>query len=164
MACIPRRLIHLWGFKHDFDTLPATVAALRTKNLEFLLSSNAGWSFLLLGPAEVQSLIPTTFQAADAELLTKAFSVSNSPWIQRVDMARFVVIYAMGGLYLDLDVEVTASLDKLLSSSLILTRGNSQNHVELDIIGAKAGDLRVLALLRTQIVVVCVANAYLKQV
>jgi len=42
-----------------------------------------------------------------------AFSVSNSPWIQRVDMARFVVLYAMGGLYLDLDAQVTAPLDKL---------------------------------------------------
>ena len=137
----------MWGFKDDFGSLPEHVAALRKSNLKFLLSSNAGWSFLLSGPADVLHLVQSSFKKEDAELITKAFSVSNSHWIQRVDMARFVMLYAMGGLYLDLDVQVNAPLDEILSASLILTRGNSENHVELDIVGAKAGDLRILDLI-----------------
>ena len=113
MESIPRRIINLWGFKDDFCNLPEHVASLRKANLEFLLSLNAGWSFALFGPSDVLQIASRSFKEDDAELILKALSVSNNPWIQRVDMARFVILYAMGGLYLDLDVQVTAPLDKL---------------------------------------------------
>ena len=150
MPAIPRRLFQLWGFKDDFDSLPEKLASLRKSNLKFLLASNTGWSFMLSSPSDVLQLVQRFFEKEDATLITKAFSVGNCHWIQRVDMARFVMLYAMGGLYLDLDVQINEPLDELLAASLILTRGNSENHIELDIVGAKAGDLRILDLIRKQ--------------
>ena len=105
---------------------------------------------MLSSPSDVLQLVQRFFEKEDATLITKAFSVGNCHWIQRVDMARFVMLYAMGGLYLDLDVQVNEPLDELLAASLILTRGNSENHIELDIVGANAGDLRVLDLVKKQ--------------
>ena len=140
MESIPRRIINLWGFKDDFCNLPEHVASLRKANLEFFLSLNAGWSFALFGPSDVLEIATRSFKANDAELIIKALSVSNNHWIQRVDMARFVILYAMGGLYLDLDVQINACLDEVLSASLILTRGSRKTDVELDIVGVIAGD------------------------
>jgi hypothetical protein len=150
MESIPRRIINLWGFKDNFCNLPGHVASLRKANLEFLLSLNAGWSFALFGPSDVLQIASRSFKEDDAELIIKALSVSNHHWIQRVDMARFAILYAMGGLYLDLDVQINACLDEVLSASLILKRGSRKTDVELDIVGAIAGDSRILDLLRKQ--------------
>ena len=147
---IPRRIIHLWGFKDDFWNLPDHVASLRKANIEFLTAQNAGWSCFLFSPTDVLGIVKRYFKAEDAELILKALSVANNHWIHRVDMARFVVLYAMGGLYLDLDVEINGCLDDLLSASLLLTKGSSKNDVELDIVGAVAEDCRILDLLRKQ--------------
>ena len=150
MALIPRRIIHLWGFKDDCWNLPDHVSSLRKANIEFLMALNAGWSFALFSPADVLEIVNRYFKAKDAELIIKALSVANNHWIHRVDMARFVVLYAMGGLYLDLDVQINECLDDILSASLILTKGSGKSDVELDMVGAVAGDCRILDLLRKQ--------------
>ena len=100
MALIPRRIIHLWGFKDDFWNLPDHVSSLRQANIEFLMALNAGWSFALFGPADVLGIVIRSFKANDADLIIKALSVSNNHWIQRVDMARFVVLYALGYIWI----------------------------------------------------------------
>ena len=51
---------------------------------------------------------------------------------------------------MDLDVQIKADLQDLLSTSLMLTRGSTKSAVEFDIAGAVAGDWRILELLRTQ--------------
>ena len=68
-----------------------------------MLATDAGWSFYLFGPSDVLEIARKYFQLVDAKLIIKALSVANPHWIQRVDMARFVALYALGGLYLDLD-------------------------------------------------------------
>ena len=150
MAQIPRNLLQLWGFKDDFGALPNNIASLRKENMKFLMELDPGWSFHLLGPSDVFRMLRHNFSAADSEVLIKAFSVGNAHWIQRVDMARFVALYVFGGLYIDLDVQITADLTPILEASVVITRGNSKSHIELDIVAARAGDRRVLELLRSQ--------------
>ena len=144
------RIINLWGFKDDFNKLPEDIAALRKANIDFRLACSARWSFALYGPTEVMEIATRYFQTTDRDLIIKALSISNCHWITRVDIARFVILYAFGGIYLDLDVQIKADLQDLLSTSLMLTRGSSTSAVELDIAGAVAGDWRILELLRTQ--------------
>ena len=150
MAQIPRNLLQLWGFKDDFGMLPQNIASLRKENMKFLMELHPGWSFHLLGPRDVFRMLRHHFSSADSEMLIKAFSVANAHWIQRVDMARFVALYVLGGLYVDLDVQITADLSPILEASVVITRGNSKSHIELDIVAAHAGDQRVLQLLRSQ--------------
>ena len=150
MALIPRRLVQLWGFKDDFGVLPKNIAALRKENMHFLMDLHPGWTFHLLGPTAVFEMIRRYFSSADSEVLVKAFSVEKILWIQRAHMARFVALYALGGLYVDLDVKINADLTSVLEASLVLTCGNSKSHVDLDIVAAQAGDDRILELLRKQ--------------
>ena len=150
MAQIPRNLLQLWGFKDDFGALPNNIASLRKENMKFLMELHPGWSFHLLGPSDVFRMLRHNFSAADSEMLIKAFSVGNAHWIQRVDMARFVALYALGGLYVDLDVKIVDDLAAILEASVVITRGNSKSHIELDIVAAHSGDQRVLELLRSQ--------------
>ena len=51
---------------------------------------------------------------------------------------------------MDLDVKITAYLTPILEASVVITRGNSKSHIELDIVAAHSGDQRVLELLRSQ--------------
>jgi hypothetical protein len=118
--------------------------------MKFLMATHPGWSFYLLGPSDVLEMARRYFPAVDAELLIKALSVANCHWIQRVDMARFIALYALGGLYLDLDVRIHANLDAILEASSLMTRGSSKSHIELDAVAAHPGDSRILQLLRTQ--------------
>ena len=147
---IPMRIIQLWGYKDDFNRLPEDMAALRKANIAFLLGCSARWSFELYGPTEALEIAARYFPATDSDLIIKALSISNCHWITQVDIARFVILYAFGGIYLDLDVLIKADLQDLLSASLLLTRGSTTSAVELDIAGAVAGDWRILELLRTQ--------------
>ena len=140
MALIPRRLVQLWGFKDDFGVLPKNIAALRKENMQFLMDLHPGWTFTLLGPAAVLEMIRRYFSSADSEMLVQAFSVKNILWIQRAHMARFVALYALGGLYVDLDVKINADPTSVLEASLVLTCGNSKSHVDIDIVAAQAGD------------------------
>ena len=150
MALIPRRLVQLWGFKDDFDVLPKNIAVLRKENMQFLMDLHAGWTFHLLGPAAVLEMLRRYFSSADSELLAQAFSDKKTLWIQRAHMARFVALYALGGLYLDLNVKINADLTSVFEASLVLTCGNSKSDVDLDIVAAQAGDHRILELLRKQ--------------
>ena len=150
MALIPRRLVQLWGFKDDFGVLPKEKAAQRKENMQFLMDLHPGWTFHLLGPAAVLDMIRLYFSSADSEMLHKAFLVKNLFWLQRAHMARFVALYALGGLYVDLDVKIKADLTSVLEASLVLTCGNSKSQVDLDIVAARAGDDRILELLRKQ--------------
>ena len=115
------RIINLWGFKDDFNKLPQDMAALRKANIAFLLACSARWSFELYGPTEALEIAARYFPATDSDLITKALSISNCQWITKVDIARFVILYAFGGIYLDLDVLIKADLQDLLSTSLMLT-------------------------------------------
>ena len=150
MALIPRRLVQLWGFKDDFGVLPKNIAAQRKENMQFLMDLHPGWTFHLLGPDAVLDMIRLYFSSADSEMLHKAFLVKNLFWLQRAHMARFVALYALGGLYVDLDVKINADLTSVLEASLVLTCGNSKSQVDLDIVAARAGDDRILELLRKQ--------------
>ena len=94
--------------------------------MKFLMELHPGWSFHLLGPSDVFRMLRHNFSAADSEMLIKAFSVGNAHWIQRVDMARFVALYALGGLYVDLDVKIVDDLAAILEASVVITRGNSK--------------------------------------
>ena len=118
--------------------------------MQFLMDLHPGWTFHLLGPAAVLEMIRRYFSSADSEMLVQAFSVKNLFWIQRAHMARFVALYALGGLYADLDVKIKADLTSVLEASLVLTCGNSKSQVDLDIVAAQAGDDRILELLRKQ--------------
>ena len=90
--------------------------------MKFLMELHPGWSFHLLGPSDVFRMLRHNFSSDDSEMLIKAFSVANAHWIQRVDMARFVALYALGGLYVDLDVKITADLTALLETSVVMTQ------------------------------------------
>ena len=122
MALIPRNLLQLWGFKDDFGVLPKNIASLRKENMKFLMDLHPGWSCHLLGPSDVFQMLRHYFPSADSEMLIKAFSVANAHWIQRVDMARFVALYALGELYVDLDVKITADLTAILEASVVMPR------------------------------------------
>ena len=62
-------------------------------------SRREGCRYILWGPNEIDTLVQTYATPDVVELYEGVKFV-----VQRVDIARFIVIYAYGGMYVDLDV------------------------------------------------------------
>ena len=48
-------------------------------------------------------------------------------WISKADIARVVAVHGIGGVYVDLDIQINRPLDPLLQAGLIIDKGTWKN-------------------------------------
>ena len=98
-TCIPRRVIHLWGY-HDSVTERGMSDQARQNRVE-AMRVQPHWSHVLLAPEDVllaAARLPPAFAGTAVSALT---SPANA-WITKADIARVIAVYDAGGVYFDL--------------------------------------------------------------
>ena len=143
---IPRNLICVWGYKHK--SLPKRMK----KRREQLLQSCPDWNHILIWPddaLEIANSLPEHLSVAVVSILRSTCSLW--PWVCKADITRFIALWYFGGIYIDLcDVDIVGNLQDLLVSSFVITEGMGHS-CELDILGARKGDARLLQVLERQV-------------
>ena len=100
------RLLHL-SFGFFDDTMPPKIA----KHVQTLKSENPGWTVITWGPTESRALV-----AAVAPQVLDLYD--GYPYaIQRSDLSRYVILFAHGGVYADLDYMFMAPLDQVVEAA-----------------------------------------------
>jgi hypothetical protein len=154
MATIPKRVIHIWGYKDTALSLKATAARQAAQK-----HLSAEWSSLLLLPADILNIAQHHIPDTELRSATVQFLENDQGnWARRADVARTVAVYGLGGLYLDLDVIIERNLDVLCEPDIVLCRSAWKQEVEADVLGARAHDARILDLIRRQMCAVLNRN------
>ena len=130
----PKQIIFLWEFK---DKGP-TPNLIRTRvNLTEELPT---FDQLYYTPDRARQLV-SNLDYRDRQLVEAALSSASVKWVEQNDVLRGVVLYELGGLVVDADIQVGlhmgAVLEKLRHVDLLITAGNHPGQpVEPDIVAA----------------------------
>lgn len=108
---IPKHIYQTW----KTHNLPPGITRIKQK----IMSINPGWSHHLYDDAEMAEFIHLNFPG-------RVYEAFNSLAIgaARADIWRYCVLYKYGGVYLDIDADICAPLDKLIRADddAIITR------------------------------------------
>ena len=99
--CIPKRVIQIWGGPREMPLFARASAA----NARLL---NPDFEYLLLDDAGLEHLLADDFP--EYRPVIEAFRYP----IQRFDLLRYLAVYRLGGIYLDVDVFLASDLGSLL--------------------------------------------------
>lgn len=84
------------------------------ENMASLVANNPGWSYNFYTDDDCVDFIK---QHYGQEMLDAYFKINPSYGAARSDFFRYLLIYAVGGVYLDIKSSVSVSLDRLTSNS-----------------------------------------------
>lgn len=109
-APVPRgphipRIIH--QTYRSWEALPEAVQA----NIHHIRQLNPGWDYRLYEDADIETFIRETYGSAMLELYQR---IDPAYGAARADFFRYLLIYAQGGVYIDVKSAVTRPLDQVL--------------------------------------------------
>lgn len=130
---IPRIIHQIW-FQFGENGLP-TPSIKNQHNAHEIIKDNPNWEYVLWNRTLVEKFISAQYP--------KYYNVYNDLQfdIQKVDFARYVILYHYGGIYLDFDVKLNKSLLNLTydvgrTCHVQLAKGNMINQVENQIMAS----------------------------
>lgn len=99
------KIIHQTYYKKT--GLPAPIE----RNIAYLQANNPGWEYRLYDDADIEDFIRTTYGTA---MLATYQRINPAYGAARADLFRYLLIYAEGGVYLDLKSTAIQPLDSVL--------------------------------------------------
>ena len=101
------KIIHQTYFSHE---LPPEFA----RNVEFLKSTNPGWDYRLYDDADIHKFLSENY---DPEILELYSRINPKYGAARADFFRYLLLYKVGGVYLDIKSSILKPIDDILLPS-----------------------------------------------
>lgn len=99
--------------RYIFQTAPdkSNLAAPVIANIETLKRRNPDWKYVLFDDADIISFIKQHF---DAHVFNAYMRINPIYGAAKADLFRYLLVYALGGVYLDIKSSITTQLDRII--------------------------------------------------
>lgn len=105
-AAIPRLIHQIYIGKEERELAPEM-----QENIQHLQRLNPGWTYKLWGEAELEAFIQDSYPA---EVYRHYRMISSNYRAAQADFARYLLIYYLGGVYLDVKSTFTRPIEEVL--------------------------------------------------
>lgn len=127
-------------------------------NIDSVKHYHSDWKYILWNEEKILSLLKDRFDKRCVDMW-----VGYPNLIQKCDAARHFILYAHGGLYVDMDILFLRSIDKLLQQDCVLFRANPADAIDHDAPGKLITNSIYYAMKNDKFMGLCIKGLYLNK-